>query len=159
MNTGVGCHFPFQGSSQPRDGSCISCFSCIGRRILFSQLIIFFWLEDNDLQYRGRFCHTSTWISHRCTCVPQILNPTPTSPSTQFLGGCPRALVLGALLHALNLHWSSTLHMVMYVFQCYSLKSSHTYLVPVSSKACCLHLCLLCCQQENSLPLHHLKYG
>ena len=34
--------------------------------------------------------------------------------------GCPRALALGALLQfqcsALNLHWSSVLHMVTYMF-------------------------------------------
>ena len=30
--------------------------------------------------------------------------------------GCPKALVLGALLHALNSHWSSLLHMAMYMF-------------------------------------------
>ena len=35
---------------------------------------------------------------------------------------CPRAFALGALLHASNWHWSSILHMVMYMFQCYSLK-------------------------------------
>ena len=35
--------------------------------------------------------------------------------------GCPGARALGALLHALNLHWSSILHMVVYLFQCCSL--------------------------------------
>ena len=35
--------------------------------------------------------------------------------------GCPRAPALGALLRASNLHWSSILHMVIYIFQCYSL--------------------------------------
>ena len=35
--------------------------------------------------------------------------------------GCPRAPALGALLRALNLHWPSILHMVMYMFQCYPL--------------------------------------
>ena len=39
--------------------------------------------------------------------------------------GCPRAPALSALLHALNLHWSSILHMVIHMFQCYSLKSTH----------------------------------
>ena len=32
--------------------------------------------------------------------------------------GCPRTLTLGSLLHALNLQWSSVLHMVIHVFQC-----------------------------------------
>ena len=30
--------------------------------------------------------------------------------------GCPRAPALSALLHASNLHWSSILHMVIYIF-------------------------------------------
>ena len=34
--------------------------------------------------------------------------------------------------------------MVMYLFQCYSLKSSHPLLLPLSSKVCSLCLCLLC---------------
>ena len=38
--------------------------------------------------------------------------------------GCPSAPALSALFHASNLHWSSILHMVVYMFQCYSLKSS-----------------------------------
>ena len=58
--------------------------------------------------------------------------------------GCPRAPALGALLHALNLHWSSILHMVIYIFQCYSLILSHPRLLPHSPKVCSLHLCLFC---------------
>ena len=34
-NTGVGCHFLLQGISQPRDWTCISGVSCIGRQILY----------------------------------------------------------------------------------------------------------------------------
>ena len=45
--------------------------------------------------------------------------------------GCPRALALGALLHAWNLYWSSILHMVMYMFQYHSLKSSHNLLIAI----------------------------
>ena len=46
--------------------------------------------------------------------------------------GCLRALALGSLLHTSNLHWSSILYMVIYVFQCYCLKSSHPSLLPQS---------------------------
>ena len=56
---------------------------------------------------------------------------------------CSRSLALGALLHASNLHWSSSLHMVIHVFQCYTLKSSHPCILPQSPKAHSLHLCLL----------------
>ena len=34
-NTGVGCHFLLQGSSQPKDGTLVSYGSCIGRQVLY----------------------------------------------------------------------------------------------------------------------------
>ena len=59
--------------------------------------------------------------------------------------GCPSAPALSALLHPSNSDWSSISHMVIYMFQCYSLKSSHPHLLPPSPKVCSLHLCLFCC--------------
>ena len=47
--------------------------------------------------------------------------------------------------HALNLDWPFISHVVIYMLQCYSLKSSHLHLLPQSPKVCSLHLCLLCC--------------
>ena len=44
--------------------------------------------------------------------------PHPNPPCPPY----PRALALGTLLHTSNVHWSSILHMVIYMFQCYSLK-------------------------------------
>ena len=67
--------------------------------------------------------------------------------------GCPRALALGALLHASNLHWSSILHMVIYMFQCYSLKSSHPHLLPLSPKVCSLCLVSFSTLHVGSLVL------
>ena len=34
-NSGVGCHFLLQGSSQPRDQTHVSCDSCPGRQVLY----------------------------------------------------------------------------------------------------------------------------
>ena len=49
-------------------------------------------------------------------CVPSWTSlPSPSLPNPIPLG-CPRALALSALLHASNLHWSSILHMVTYMF-------------------------------------------
>ena len=73
-----------------------------------------------------------------------MLNPSPLPPHPIPLR-CSRALALGALIHASNLHWSSVLHVVIYMFQCYSPKSSHHHLLPQSPKVCSLHLCLFCC--------------
>ena len=58
--------------------------------------------------------------------------------------GWPRRPTLSVLLHTSNLHWSSVLHMVMYMFQWYSIKSSHP-LLPLNPKVCSLYLCLFCC--------------
>jgi len=58
---------------------------------------------------------------------------------------CSSTPALSALFHALNLDWWSISHMVIYMFQCYSLKSSHPRLLPQSPKVCSLYLCLFCC--------------
>ena len=95
--------------------------------------------------------------------------PPPTSLPTQSLGlslstgfECPASCIeLGLLIYftygnihvsmlfsqiiLLNLDWSSILHMVIYMFQCYSLKLSHPCLLPQSPKVCSLHLFLFCC--------------
>ena len=60
---------------------------------------------------------------------PTILNPPPTSLPTLSLSV---VLDLGALLHVLNSHRSSVSPMLMYMFQCCSLKSSHPSLLPLS---------------------------
>ena len=57
---------------------------------------------------------------HETAHPPELPSHLPPHPIPL---GCPRAPVLGALLHALSLHWLSLLHTVMYVFQCYSRKS------------------------------------
>ena len=77
-----------------------------------------------------------------CPSQPEPLSYLPPHPIPL---GCPQAPALGALLHASNLHWSSILHVVMYMLQGYSLKSSHPHLLPLSPKVCSFHLCLLCC--------------
>ena len=84
--------------------------------------------------------HESAMDAHVSPILKRLLPPPPPHPS-----GLSREPALSALLHALNLHWSSILHMVIYMFHCYSLKSSHPHLLPHSPKICSLHLCLFCC--------------
>ena len=44
------------------------------------------------------------------------------------------------------MYWTCTDHLFyIYVFQCYSLKSSHPRILPLNPKVCSLHLCLFCC--------------
>ena len=46
---------------------------------------------------------------------------------------------------SLGLDWRSVSHMIIYVFQRYSLRSSHRCFLPQSPKDCSIHLCLFCC--------------
>ena len=102
-------------------------------------VLFFFFFYFNwrliTLQYCGGFCHTFTLISHGCTCVP---HPEPLShlPSHPIPQGHPSAPALSTLSHASNLDWRSISHMIIYMFQCYSLKSSHPHLLPQSPKVC-----------------------
>ena len=110
----------------------------------FSFLKIYFSWRLITLQYCGGFCHAFTWISHGCTCAPHPVPPShlPPHPIPQGHLGAP---ALSALSHALNLDWRSISHVRIYMFQCYSLKSSHPCLLSQSPKVCSLHLCLFCC--------------
>ena len=101
-------------------------------------------LITKPLQYCSGFHHTLTGISHRCTCVPHSETPShlPPHPTPQ---GHPSAPALSILSHTLNLDCRSISQMMIYMFQCYSFKSSHPCLLPQSPKVCSLHLCLFCC--------------
>ena len=109
---------------------------------LFFNFIYFNW-RLITLQYCSGFCHTLTWISHGCTCVP---HPEPPShlPPDPIPQGHPSAPALSTLSHALNLDWRSVSHMIIYMFQCYSFKWSHPCLLPQSPKDCSIHQCLFC---------------
>ena len=77
-------------------------------------------------------------------CFPSHPEPPSHLPPHPIPPACPRAPTL-FLLQASNSHRFSISHMVKYMFQSYSLKSSHSLLVPLSPKVCSSHLCLLCC--------------
>ena len=96
------------------------------------------------MQYCSGFCHTLTWISHRFTCVPHPEHPSHLPPHPIPLGH-PSAPAPSALSHASNLNWWSVSHMIIYVVQCHSPKSSHPCPLPQSPKDCSIHLCLFCC--------------
>ena len=51
---------------------------------------------------------------------------------------------LSSLSHTANSPWLSILHMVVYMFPCYSLMSSHPLLPLLCPKVCLLHVRLLC---------------
>ena len=63
----------------------------------------------------------------------------------------PHGLQPTRLLHLWDFPGKSTgvgchrLLQIIYMSQCYSLKSSHPRLLPLSPKDCSIHLCLFCC--------------
>ena len=77
--------------------------------------------------------------------VPPRPEPPTHLPPHPIPLACPSALALGALFQTSNLDWSSISHMVIHMFQCSSLKSSHPRLLPQSPKVCSLHVCLFHC--------------
>ena len=64
----------------------------------------FFFLEANYFTILYWFCHTLTWVHHRCTCVPHPGPPSPLPPHT-IPQGHPSAPAQSILYHASNLDW------------------------------------------------------
>ena len=95
------------------------------------------------LQYCSGFCHTLTWISHGFTCVHHPDPPPPPSPSDP--SGSSQCTSPEHLSHASNLGWWFVSPLIVYLFQCYSLRTSHPRLLPQSPKVCSVHLCLFFC--------------
>ena len=77
-----------------------------------------------------------------CTCVPHP-EPPPTSPVIPSLRVVPLHQPWAPCLMHRNLGWQSVSHMIIHMYQCYSLKSSHPRFLPQSWKA--YSLCLFCC--------------
>ena len=90
------------------------------------------------------FCHTLTWICHGGACVPHPEPPSHLPPHPIPLGH-PSAPAPSTLYHASNLDWRFISHMIIYMFQCHSPKSSHPRPLPQSPKDSSIHLCLFCC--------------
>ena len=98
--------------------------------ILFIYFYIFYFFYFTVLYW---FCHTSTWICHGCTRVPNPEPPSPLPPHTIPLGhsSAPSPSIL---YPASNLDWWFVSYMILYMFQCHSPKSSHPLPLPQSPK-------------------------
>ena len=107
-------------------------------------LLIFYFILFFNFTILHWFCHISTWIHHRYTCVP---HPEPSSlllPRTIPLHH-PSAPAPSIQYCALNLDWWLVSYTILYIFQCPSPKSSHPLPLPQSPKDCSIHQCLFCC--------------
>ena len=114
----------FIGCNRKRGNSVKIQNRCLTDSVAFFiyKFICFNW-RLITLQYYSSFCHTLAWIGHGCTRVP---HPEPLSnllpiPSL-------RVIPVHQPWASCFMHWTWTgdlSQMVIYMFQCYSLKSSH----------------------------------
>ena len=72
-------------------------------------------------------------------CSPSWTSLPPPSPS--HLSGSSQCTSPEHLSHESSLDW----HLIIYIFQCCSLRSSHPRLLPQSPKFWSIHLCLFFC--------------
>ena len=80
------------------------------------------------------------WI-YMCSPSRSSLPP----PSPPHPSGSSECTSPEHLYRASNLGWRSVSHLIIYMFQCYSLRSSHPHLLPQSPKVCSIYLCLVLC--------------
>ena len=91
------------------------------------------------------FCHTSTWVHHGCTWVPNPEPPSHLPPYTIPLG-YPSAPTPSILYLASNLDWRFISYVILYVSMPFSQIIPPSPLpLPQSPKNCSIHLCLFCC--------------
>ena len=86
---------------------------------------------------------------------PLPLEPPYPLPPCSTTVGCHRALALGSLLYTANYRWLSILHMVIYMFQCSSLKSSHPLILPLCPKSV-LYICVSFAALQYYLSRFHI---
>ena len=120
------------------------CYEVMGLDAMIFVFIFCFFLINEIIYFTLQlcwFCHTLTWIRYGCTCVPHPEPPSHLPPHTIPLGH-PSAPARSTLFRALNLDWRFVSHMIIYMFQCQSPKSSHPRPLPQSPKDCSIYLLL-----------------
>ena len=67
--------------------------------------------------------------------------------------GCHKSSALGSLCCTADSYWLYTLHMVMYILQCYFFRLSHLLSPPLCPKVCSLCLHLHCCSVDRFISI------
>ena len=80
------------------------------------------------------------WIYMCSPSRSPLLPPSPSHPS-----GSSQCTSPEHPSHASNLGWWSVSPLIVYLFQCCSLRTSHPCLLPQSPKVCSVHMCLFSC--------------
>ena len=82
-------------------------------------------------------------IRKKVFCSPSWYPLPP--PSSSHPSGSSQCTSPEHLSHASNLGWWAVSPLIVYLFQCYCLRTSHPCLLPKSLKICSVHLCLFFC--------------
>ena len=94
------------------------------------------WLKRKDIGYKLQspfFPHAGTNISFGVLTLSYRIPGFNWERFRRFLS------------HASNLGWWSVSPLIVFLFQCCSLRTSHPRLLPQSPKVCSVHLCLFFC--------------
>ena len=110
--------------------------------LLYNTVLVLPYIDMNPPRV---YTHSQTW-----TPLPP---PSPYHPL-----GHPSAPALSILSHASNIDWRFISHMILYMFQCHSPKSSHPLPLPLSPKVCYTYLCLFCCLAYRVVITIFLNY-
>ena len=106
--------------------------------------IYFYYLEDNHftvLQWALSYIDMNEpWIYMYSPFRSPL--PPPSLPNPSGSSQCTRTEHLS---HASNLVWWSVSSLIIYMFWCCSLETSHPCLLSQSPKVCSVHLCLFFC--------------
>ena len=116
--------------------------------VFFKISVLNTWNKHNVFLSTIQYCIGFAIHQHESTTgvhVFPILNLPSHLPSHTIPLGHPSAPARSILYHASNLDWRFISHMILYVFQCHSPKSSNRCFLPQSQKDCSIHLCLFCC--------------
>ena len=120
--TGVGCHCLLPCCILTVSFSMLSDIPSPNMPLFLYLLVDFGWFLKFFLNFNWRLITLQYCVFH-----PEPFSHLPPHPIPQ---GHPSVPALSTLSHALNLDWLSVSHMIIYMFQCYSLKSFHCCLLP-----------------------------
>ena len=121
---------------------------------LFSHLFLLVesWLLYNIVVVFAIHWHESAMDLQVFPSPSTLPPPSPSHPS-----GSSQCTSPEHLSHASNLGWWSVSPLIVYLFQCYSLRTSHPCLLPQSPKVCSVHLCLFFCLAYRVIVTIFLK--
>ena len=106
-------------------------------------ILIGSWLLNNIVVVLPYIHVKQVWVY---MCLPSWTPLPPLSPShPSGSSQCTRPEDTVSCMEPGLQSLRSVSRMVIYMFQCHSLKSSHPRLFPQSPKVCSLYLCLFCC--------------